>query len=82
VSRLSGPRHACDCPECEDKVPDQIEILLQEIAILRGEVAHLHRMIEQTDESVRNLNVTLLERINALVMLMQKLEALLPVFLQ
>jgi hypothetical protein len=59
-------------------VPDQIEILLQEIAIIRGEVAHLHTMIEQADESVRNLNVTLLERMNALIVLVQKLEARLP----
>jgi hypothetical protein len=63
-------------------MPDQIEILLQEIAILRGEVAHLHKMIEQADESVRSLNVTLLERVNALVVLVQKLEARLPILSQ
>ena len=61
---------------------DQIEILLQEIAILRGEVAHLHRMIEQADESVRNLNVTILERMNALVVLVRKLEVRLPILPQ
>ena len=59
-------------------MPDQIEILLQEIAIIRGEVALLHTIIEQADESVRNLNVTLLERMNALIVLVQKLEARLP----
>ena len=63
-------------------MPDQIEILLQEIAILRGEGAHLHRMIEQADESVRNLNVTLLERMGALVVLVQKLDARLPILPQ
>jgi hypothetical protein len=63
-------------------VPDQIEILLQEIAIIRGEVAHLHTMIEQADESVRNLNVTLLERMNALAVLVQKLEVRLPILPQ
>lgn len=59
-------------------MPDQIEILLEEIAILRAEVAQLHTMIEQADESVRNLNVTLLERMNALLVLVQTLEARLP----
>ena len=63
-------------------MPDQIEILLQEVAILRGEIAHLHRMIEQADESVRNLNVMLLERMNALEVLVQKLEVRLPILPQ
>jgi len=63
-------------------MPDQIEILLEEIAILRGEVAHLHTMLEQADESVRNLNVTLLERLEALVGLIQKLETRLPILSQ
>lgn len=63
-------------------MPDEIEILLQEIAILRGEVAQLHTMIEHADESVRNLNVTLLERVNVLADLIQKLEARLPILPQ
>jgi len=63
-------------------MPDQIEILMQEIAILRGEVAHLHTMLEQADESVRNLNVTLLERLNALAGLIEKLETRLPILSQ
>jgi hypothetical protein len=63
-------------------MPDQTEILLQEIAILRGEVAHLHTVIEQADESVRNFNVTILERMNALIVLVQKLEVRLPHFPQ
>jgi hypothetical protein len=63
-------------------MPDQIEILLQEIAILRGEVAQLHTMVEHADESVRNLNVTLLERMNALADLIEKLEARLPILPQ
>jgi hypothetical protein len=45
---------------------DQIEILMQEVAILRGEIAQLHTMLEQMDESVRHLNVTLLERVKRL----------------
>jgi hypothetical protein len=63
-------------------MPDQMEILLQEIAILRGEVAQLHTMLEHADESVRNLNVTLLERVNALADLIQRLEARLPILPQ
>jgi hypothetical protein len=63
-------------------MPDQTEILLQEIAILRGELAHLLTMVERTDESVRNLNVTLLERLSALVACVQKLEARLPILPQ
>jgi hypothetical protein len=59
-------------------LPDQTEILLQEVAILRAEVARLHSLIEQADESVRHLNVTLLERINTLMVLMQQLEGRLP----
>ena len=61
---------------------DQIEIVLQEIAILRGEVAQLRTMVEHADESVRNLNVTLLERMNALADLIEKLEARLPILPQ
>jgi hypothetical protein len=63
-------------------MPDETEILLQEIAILRGEVAQLLTMLERTDESVRNLNVTLLERLSALVACVQKLEARLPILPQ
>jgi hypothetical protein len=59
-------------------MPDQIEIMLQEIAILRGEVAYLHTVLEKSDESLRNLSVTLFERLNTLVDLVQKLEARLP----
>jgi hypothetical protein len=62
----------------DDRLPDQIEILLEEVAILRAEVAHLHSIIEQTDESVRHLNVTVLERMNTLIVLMQQLEGRLP----
>jgi hypothetical protein len=63
-------------------MPDQTEILLQEIAILRAEVAHLLTLVERTEESVRNLNVTLLERVSALVVWVQKLEARLPILPQ
>jgi hypothetical protein len=61
---------------------DQIEILMQEVAILRGEIAQLHTMLEQMDESVRHLNVTLLERVNDLVETVQRLEMRLPLLPQ
>ena len=57
---------------------DRIEIVLQEIAILRGEVAHLHTILEQANESLRDLNVTLLKRMGDVADLIQKLEAQLP----
>ena len=63
-------------------MPDQTEILLQEIAILRGEVAHLHTMLALMDESVRNLNATLLKRLDAFVVLVRGLEARLPILPQ
>jgi hypothetical protein len=63
-------------------MPDETEILLQEIAILRGEVAQLLTMLERTDESVRNLNAILLERLDALVVLVRGLEARLPILPQ
>ena len=63
-------------------MPDQIEIVLQELAILRGEVAQLHTLLEHADESVRNLNVTLLERMNTLADLIHKLEVRLPILPQ
>jgi hypothetical protein len=39
-------------------------------------------MLEQMDESVRHLNVTLLERVNALAETVQKLEMRLPILPQ
>jgi hypothetical protein len=87
--KVGGPRVAAlrarlpyRCVEREANMPDQTEILLQEVAILRGEVAYLHTMLEKSDESVRNLSVTLLERLNTLVLLMQKIEARLPILPQ
>jgi hypothetical protein len=63
-------------------MPDQTEILLQEVAILREEVAYMRTILEKSDESVRNLSVTLLERLNDLVLFMQKIEARLPLLPQ
>ena len=63
-------------------MPDQTEILLREVAILREEVAYMRTILEKSDESVRNLSVTLLERLNDLVLFMQKIEARLPLLPQ
>jgi hypothetical protein len=63
-------------------MPDQTEILLQEVAILREEVAYMRTILEKSDESVRHLSVTLLERLNDLVLFMQKIEARLPLLPQ
>jgi hypothetical protein len=63
-------------------MPDQTEILLQEVAILREEVAYMRTILEKSDESVCNLSVTLLERLNDLVLFMQKIEARLPLLPQ
>jgi hypothetical protein len=38
-------------------MPDQMEILLEEMAILRQEIAHLHGTLEQMGESFHSLNV-------------------------
>jgi len=65
-------------PRTEVTMTDRIEIVLQEIAILRGEVAHLHTMLEQANESLRDLNVTFLKRISDVAELIHKLEAQLP----
>ena len=65
-------------PRTEVTMPDRVEIILQEIAILRGEVAHLHTMLEQANESLRDLNVTLLKRISDVAELIHRLEARLP----
>ncbi len=50
---------------------DQKELLLQEIAVLRGEVAHLHMVLESSDESLHKLIATVLERLGTLVPLKQ-----------
>lgn len=57
---------------------DQIEILLQECAVLRREVAQLQAALEGLRESSETANAALLQRIEALVALMRTIEGRLP----
>ena len=59
-------------------MPDDSEILLQEIAILRQEIADVRGALEHLDELVRSLNVTLLQCVDQLTVLTQKMENGLP----
>jgi hypothetical protein len=61
----------------EDQMPDESEILLQEIAILRQEIADVRGALDNLDQLVRALNVTLLQCVDQLTALTQKM--LLPV---
>jgi hypothetical protein len=54
-------------------MPDDSEILLQEIAILRQEIADMRGALENLDELVRALNVTLLRCADQLTTLTQKM---------
>ncbi|MEA2648106.1 MAG: hypothetical protein QOG61_541 [Candidatus Binataceae bacterium] len=58
-------------------MPDESEILLQEIAILRQEIADVRGALDNLDQLVRALNVTLLQCVDQLTALTQKM--LLPV---
>jgi hypothetical protein len=59
-------------------MPDQMEILLQEIAILRQEMARLNGLLEESSESLRSLNLAFLQRMEALTVSMQEILARLP----
>jgi hypothetical protein len=47
-------------------MPDDHEILLAEIAILRQEIAHLQAQLEQTTEALHSLNIGLLQKLDVL----------------
>jgi hypothetical protein len=59
-------------------MPDDTEILLQEVAILRQEIAQIRAMVEKSDESLRNFNMALLQLLEALMVSMRAIEARLP----
>jgi hypothetical protein len=46
-------------------MPDQTEILLQEIAVLRQEIAHLHTVLETSNDSMHKLSLALLKGLEA-----------------
>ena len=59
-------------------MPDQNEILLQEVAILRQEIAHLQSLIEKANESIDSLNLAFLKRLDALALLVRDIQARIP----
>jgi hypothetical protein len=61
--------------EATIKMPDHSEILLEEIAILRQEIADVRGALENLDQLVRGLNVTLLQCANQLTMLTEKMHS-------
>lgn len=54
-------------------MPDESEVLLQEIAILRQEIADMRGALDNLDQLVRALNVTLLHCVDQLTTLTQKI---------
>lgn len=59
-------------------MPEQTEILLQEIAILRQEIAHLHTVLERSNESLHNLNIAFLKGLDTLTVMMREIQVRLP----
>jgi hypothetical protein len=55
-------------------MPDQTEILLQEIAILRQEIAHLHAVLETSSESIHTMNVAFLKGLDALTFMVRDIQ--------
>jgi hypothetical protein len=53
-------------------MPDHDEILLEEIAILRREIADMRGVLENLDRLVRGVNLTLLQCAEQLTILMQR----------
>jgi len=53
-------------------MPDNSEILLEEIAILRQELADVRGTLESLDLLVRSVNVTLIQCVDQLTILTQK----------
>ncbi len=52
-------------------MPDDTEILLQEVAVLRGELADLRTTPERAQESIRNDVALILERLDTLTVLIE-----------
>jgi hypothetical protein len=55
------------------QMPDNDEILLEEIAVVRQEIADVRGALENLDQLVRGLNETLLQCVNQLTILTQKI---------
>jgi len=54
-------------------MPNDNEIVLEEIAVLRREIADLRGALENLDELVRAVSVTLLQCVDQLTVLTQKI---------
>jgi hypothetical protein len=54
-------------------MPDNSEILLGEVAILRQEIADIRGALDNLEQLVRALNLTLLECVDQLTTLTQKM---------
>jgi hypothetical protein len=63
-------------------MPDQTEILLQEIAVLRQEIAHLHAVLQTSNESLHNLNVAFVKGLDVLTVMLREIQGRLPPFRQ
>ena len=59
-------------------MPDNSEILMQEIAILRQEVADVRGALGNFEQLIRSLNVTLLKCVDQLTSLTESMESRLP----
>jgi hypothetical protein len=59
----------------EKQMPDDSEILLQEIAIVRQEIADVRGALENLDQLVRELNVTLMQCVEQLTTLTQNMRS-------
>jgi hypothetical protein len=58
----------------DNQMPDDSEIVLEELAILRQEIADVRGTLENLDQLVRGLNVTLLQCVDQLTILTQKIQ--------
>ncbi len=63
-------------------MPDQTELLLQEVAVLRRELAGVLAALEKTQQSFRRDAALILERLEALTTLVNAMEARLPPLVQ
>jgi hypothetical protein len=77
--RLSGKAVAgsaeSNFPGAKNQMPDQSEILLEEIAIVRQEIADVRGALENLDQLVRELNVKLMQCVEQLTTLTQNMRS-------
>lgn len=59
-------------------MPEQFEMLLEEIAILRNDVAQIQAALARSEETFRSTQAALLERLVTLTELVMSIEKKLP----